>query len=450
MTTIRTGVIGLGAIAQHYLAAIERLPGVELAAVCDPDEAALEPFAGRIKCYRHHADLLAEAGVDAVVVTAPNDVHFEICRDALTSGHPVCVEKPLGIRAAEGRELTRLAGSRSLPLFTAFHRRYNANVLALLRRLEADAPVQHLVVRYFERIEDHLGRDRWYLDPARCGGGCVADNGPNAFDLVHLFLGPVLLERATVGRDQRGVDRQAVVELRARSGATARVELDWSYDHGERKDVTATLADGSSHRADMLHGYPAFKSSLAHEYVAILEEFREVVGGRRDRWPDGLDALELVSAVYAGERQATGLATATAEPDGRWRKRAVEGEVVKVLTHRRRDRGMRLEEFASRCVRHGEVHELVATDHRETEPGARIDRVAFLGFAEIGRAGVLDRGDEVWIGQRRVGSLLGFDSCHFPNHYNLLIVMDEPATGSELGLEPGTPIRFLPGVALPE
>ncbi|HJE61305.1 MAG TPA: hypothetical protein K8V84_22770, partial [Nocardiopsis listeri] len=62
-------------------------------------------------------------------------------------------------------------------------------------------------------------------------------------------------------------------------------------------------------------------------------------------------------------------------------KREVTATLVKVLTHRRTERGMRLEPFASRCLRAGEVHELVATEHTETAEGTRIDRVGFLGFA---------------------------------------------------------------------
>ncbi|MEV0618447.1 hypothetical protein AB0I81_34325 [Nonomuraea sp. NPDC050404] len=126
-------------------------------------------------------------------------------------------------------------------------------------------------------------------------------------------------------------------------------------------------------------------------------------------------------------------------------KSEVTATLLKVLVHRRIDRGMRLEPHASRCVRAGEVHELVATDHDETAPGARIDRVAFLGFAEITAAGVLDRGDEVWIGGRRVGVLLGFDGCHLPNHYNVLIRADPAPTGGELGLAPGEPLVFRQG-----
>lgn len=132
-------------------------------------------------------------------------------------------------------------------------------------------------------------------------------------------------------------------------------------------------------------------------------------------------------------------------PDEDGPKSVVPAMVVKVLAHRRTDRGMRLEPFASRCVRAGEVHELVATDHGETAPGARIDRVAFLGFAEIGAAGVLDRGDELWIGGQRIGVLLGFDGCHLPNHYNVLVRAEPPRTGTELGLTPGVRLAFRQG-----
>ena len=55
------------------------------------------------------------------------------------------------------------------------------------------------------------------------------------------------------------------------------------------------------------------------------------------------------------------------------RKRGLHATVVKVLRHRRTERGMSLEPHASRCIRAGEVHELVTTDHADTAPGARVD-----------------------------------------------------------------------------
>lgn len=125
-------------------------------------------------------------------------------------------------------------------------------------------------------------------------------------------------------------------------------------------------------------------------------------------------------------------------------KRTVTGDLVKVLIHRRDDRGMRLEPYASRCVRRGELHELVTTSHDATAANSRVDRVGFLGFAEITTGGVVDRGDRLWIGDRLVGTVLGFDACHFPNHYNILVHRTETTTGAELALAPEQTVRFVP------
>jgi hypothetical protein len=117
-------------------------------------------------------------------------------------------------------------------------------------------------------------------------------------------------------------------------------------------------------------------------------------------------------------------------------KRVVRGSLVKVLVHRRTDRGMRLEE-----------HELVTTDQWDPRSGARIDRVGFLGFAELLCGGVIDRGDLVRIEDTTVGTVLGFDACHLPNHYNILIHAARPVSGRDLGLRPETAVTFVQGRA---
>ncbi|MFI9490214.1 MULTISPECIES: DUF6917 domain-containing protein [Streptomyces] len=128
-------------------------------------------------------------------------------------------------------------------------------------------------------------------------------------------------------------------------------------------------------------------------------------------------------------------------------KRAVRATLVKVLLHRRTDRGMTLLEWASRCVRPGEVHELVVTDRWDPRPGARIDRVGFLGFAEMECGGVVDRGDVLTIGGTVCGTVLGFDGCHLPNHYNILVHAPLLLTGASLGLRPELPVLLSQGAA---
>lgn len=311
---LRLGVVGLGAISPYYLAAAERLPGWELSAVCDTRAQALEQYRDRAVRFRDHRTLLTRARPDALVVAVPNNVHLPVCRDALAAGVPVCVEKPLALTADEGRLLVDLARRSGVPLMTAFHRRYNVSVRALALR-SAGREIAAVRVRYLERIEEHLGGEDWYLDPARCGGGCVADNGPNALDLARLLLGEVTVTGCEMHRDGSGVDRQAVIRLRSPTGATASVVLDWSYP-GELKDIEVELADGEVLHADMLAGHPGFKASLWHEYEAILTELASLVGRRDLAGPGGhggLPVAELVEAAYRCARPAPEVTGAEAD-----------------------------------------------------------------------------------------------------------------------------------------
>ncbi len=308
MEPLRVGVVGLGVISRFYVAALtQRDSGMRLAAVCDRDETALVPFRRHVPCYRDYRAMVERDELDAVVLTLPNDAHAAACHACIDAGLAVCVEKPLALRLAEGAAIVAHASERDVIVFTAFHRRYNLAVLELVRRLPADVPIASVEVRYWERIEDHVGRDRWYLDAERCGGGCVADNGPNAYDLAALFLGELRLVDAVIERDAAGTDRRAVLTMTA-GEAEARLDLDWSYP-GERKDVHITLADGRIDRADMLAGFPGFKASLWHEYVGVMRAFRERLGSSRVAVDGGLPALAAVEAAYrAGPPRTRGAA----------------------------------------------------------------------------------------------------------------------------------------------
>lgn len=130
-------------------------------------------------------------------------------------------------------------------------------------------------------------------------------------------------------------------------------------------------------------------------------------------------------------------------------KRPPRARFVKLLFHRSADRGMRLIEHASRCVRGGEIHEVLTTDHRGLALGDRVDRVGFLGFVEFHVGGVVDRGDRVLLEGAPIGRVVGFDDCHFPNHYNVLIEASRLACSREAGAELGSELRFEPAEVEP-
>lgn len=125
-------------------------------------------------------------------------------------------------------------------------------------------------------------------------------------------------------------------------------------------------------------------------------------------------------------------------------KSPVSGRLVKLLQHKRTDRGMTLADYQTRCLLRGEIHEIVTTDQRDAAAGARIDRVGFVGFAELDRGGVVERGDVALAAGVEFGRVLGFDDCHFPNHLNVLVASERPLTAGDLGAEIGAEIRFEP------
>ena len=114
------------------------------------------------------------------------------------------------------------------------------------------------------------------------------------------------------------------------------------------------------------------------------------------------------------------------------------GETVALLHIAFEDRGLKLIETKSRAVKKYEIHELMITDEDAT-PGGGANRVRAIGFFEITESGLIVVGDEVYIEDRLLGSLVGYDQTHMPNHLNIVVkskTLDEPA------LRVGDKIRF--------
>ncbi|MFE6978973.1 Gfo/Idh/MocA family protein [Streptomyces sp. NPDC057682] len=435
---MRIGVIGVGVIAPFFLQAIQDDPHLRLSAVCDLDPAKLTGFDPGVALYTDHRELLASGRVDGVVVTLPNHAHAPVVADALRAGVHVCCEKPLTVAAEDARHLTALAEEYDTTLFTAFHRRYNTHVRDLAARLPDRALISHVTSRYQERIEEHTGSDRWYQDLDRCGGGCVIDNGPNALDALETVLGPLTLTDAVIGDVRSGVEFCAELALATADGIPVTVDLDWALETGERKDITVHLKDGRELSADMLDGFAAFKSSLDHEYAGIMADFHRTVREGREGPDRGPHIVDLVEEAYAiGRTREERLRMSAKEP--------VSANLVKLLFHRRTDRGMRLSPWQSRCVRAGDVHELVTTTDRPTATGDRVDHVGFLGFAEFPVGVVIDRGDLVAGPGGLIGRVAGFDECHAPNHYNILIDTERVLTAEDLDLHALDTLTFSGG-----
>jgi L-arabinose 1-dehydrogenase len=301
---LHIGMIGLGVISRYYTAALDRAGRARLAAVCDLNPERLAQYRGRgVREFIHYGRLLESAEVDAVLINAPNDLHFAIARAALEAGRHVCCEKPLTTRTADALELLEIAARMGRTLFTAFHRRYNVNLRRRLPELLNRSTIASVTADYLELIQEHAGADSWYLDPKRCGGGCIADNGPNVFDSLRSFLGPLSVVSSRIAR-QNGVDVKASLRLVGEGGIPVEVNLNWQYDRGEKKQITIRLRNGRTISVDFLAGFHEFKGSLWHEYEGVLEEFVGMVERGESDGRVGYDTIRLVEEAYAKEVKA--------------------------------------------------------------------------------------------------------------------------------------------------
>jgi predicted dehydrogenase len=111
---IQIGIIGVGArVHSGLLDAALAVPGVEIVGVCDAYRGrvarAIERTRGRARDYGHYEALLADRGIDAVIISTPDHWHKTQTIKALEAGKHVYLEKPMTYAIGEGPEMIAAA-----------------------------------------------------------------------------------------------------------------------------------------------------------------------------------------------------------------------------------------------------------------------------------------------------------------------------------------------------
>ena len=134
------------------------------------------------------ATLLADPGVELVVVAVPNAAHHEVARTALEAGRHVVVDKPFTLTTAEADDLIRLAGERRLRL-TVFHqRRWDADHLTIRRCV--DEGLLGRVTTYVARYDRFRpGTPARWTEEDRPGAGVLYDLGAHLIDQALCLFG---------------------------------------------------------------------------------------------------------------------------------------------------------------------------------------------------------------------------------------------------------------------
>lgn len=106
---IRLGVIGYGVQGHIDLNTALRVPGVELAGICDlytgRIQNALETHGKDLYVTRNYKDLLDRSDIDAVIIATTDIWHYQMILDALAKGKHVYVEKPMVYKIEQGKRV---------------------------------------------------------------------------------------------------------------------------------------------------------------------------------------------------------------------------------------------------------------------------------------------------------------------------------------------------------
>jgi predicted dehydrogenase len=106
---IRVGVIGYGVQGHFDLGTALKVPGVELAGICDLYtgrlENAREQHGESLYTTRNYKELLDRKDIDAVIVATTDCWHARITLDALAKGKHVYLEKPMVYKISEGYDV---------------------------------------------------------------------------------------------------------------------------------------------------------------------------------------------------------------------------------------------------------------------------------------------------------------------------------------------------------
>lgn len=128
---LRIGVVGVGRMGSFHANLCGGIASVELAAVCDVDEARGKAAADKYGC-AFAPDPTAVASVsDAVVVAVPTDLHKEVGCFFLERGIPVLMEKPLAGTVEDCDSLLDAAEKSGAILHVGHVERFNPAVAAV-------------------------------------------------------------------------------------------------------------------------------------------------------------------------------------------------------------------------------------------------------------------------------------------------------------------------------
>ncbi len=231
---VKVAMVGVGFFGNKHLDGLASIPDADVVAVVDPVEAAARKAADARGIERVETSLdavLADDGVDAVILATPTPVHAEQAIACLEAGKHVEVEIPLCDNPDDGRAVVE-AQQRSGKIAACGHtRRFNPSHQWVRNRIRAgEFSIQHMDVQtlFFRRTNTNaLGEPRSWTDHL------LWHHAAHTVDLFQYQTGsPVVAAQAMQGpiHPGLGIAMDMSIQLRTAAGQLCTLALSFNND----------------------------------------------------------------------------------------------------------------------------------------------------------------------------------------------------------------------------
>ena len=213
MDKVRVGLIGAGSIGVRHMKAMGEVPEIALVAIADPSPAAVRIGAAQnIPIYPDAGAMLAQGGLDAVIIATPTERHHQDMMMALEARQTVLVEKPITATLAEADEVTRFAEQQGCHVLVGHQRRYYP-CAAEAREIIAKGRIGKLMGvtgQWTTRKDDDYYSAAWRRDVK---AGPILTNLIHEIDLLRFICGDIATVSAEVTHHDQEFDKEDAVAI---------------------------------------------------------------------------------------------------------------------------------------------------------------------------------------------------------------------------------------------
>ena len=138
---------------------------------------------------RTYEEILADASIELIVLTTPNDTHASLAEQALLAGKHVVVDKPFTIHVADAKRLQILSQQTGKHIFVYQNRRWDGDFLTVQQLLKEGVLGEiHSIESRFDRYRPEP-RTTYWKESAALGNGLWYDLGPHLMDQAFYLFG---------------------------------------------------------------------------------------------------------------------------------------------------------------------------------------------------------------------------------------------------------------------